>query len=130
MGRLASLALLCWSLRAARILNRKPHAAPLEVEVAPVEQKDVPVYGEWIATLDGMVNAEIKAQVTGYLLRQDYTEGSFVRKGQPLFEIDPRPFQRQLPGQKGSLHKQKVSCLKPTPGWRAPRRIRARPRST
>lgn len=67
-------------------------AAP-DVEVAAVQQSDLPVEREWVGTLDGMVNAAIKAQVTGYLLRQDYAEGSFVRKGQLLFEIDPRPFQ-------------------------------------
>ncbi|HYR91007.1 MAG TPA: efflux RND transporter periplasmic adaptor subunit [Terriglobia bacterium] len=78
-------------------------AGPLEVEVAPVEQRDVPIYGEWIAILDGMVNADIKAQVTGYLLRQVYTEGSFVRKGQPLFEIDQRPFQATVARAKGQL---------------------------
>jgi RND family efflux transporter MFP subunit len=66
---------------------------PLDVEVVRVEQKDVPVYSEWIGTTEGMVNADIKAQVTGYLLRQNYQEGSFVKKGQLLFEIDPRPFQ-------------------------------------
>jgi multidrug efflux pump subunit AcrA (membrane-fusion protein) len=66
---------------------------PPEVEVIAVEQKDIPVYREWIGTLDGMVNAAIRAQVTGYLLRQNYSEGSFVRNGQSLFEIDPRPFQ-------------------------------------
>jgi len=64
--------------------------------VATVEQKDVPIYSEWIGTLDGFVNADIKAQVSGYLLKQDYTEGSFVSKGQLLFEIDPRPFQAVL----------------------------------
>src|ERR1700688_3758887 len=69
-----------------------PSAAP-EVDVVPVVQKDVPIYREWIGTLDGMVNAAIKAQVSGYLLTQNYTEGSFVKKGQLLFEIDPRPFQ-------------------------------------
>lgn len=69
---------------------------PPDVEVAQVEQRDVPIYKEWIGTLDGMVNAEIKAQVSGYLLRQLYTEGAFVRKGQLLFEIDPRPFQAAL----------------------------------
>ena len=58
-----------------------------------VEQKDIPIEREWIGTLDGMVNAAIKAQVTGYLLTQNYAEGSFVRKGQLLFEIDPRPLQ-------------------------------------
>jgi membrane fusion protein (multidrug efflux system) len=66
--------------------------APPDVMVAAVEQKDVPVKREWIGTLDGMVNAAIKAQVSGYVLAQKYTEGSFVRKGQLLFEIDPRPF--------------------------------------
>jgi len=69
---------------------------PLEVEVVKVEQRDVPIYSEWIGTTDGMVNADIKAQVTGYLLRQDYREGSFVKKGQLLFELDPRPFQAAL----------------------------------
>ena len=64
---------------------------PPDVEVAVVEQKDIPIEREWIGTLDGMVNAVIKAQVNGYLLTQNYTEGSFVRKGQLLFEIDPRP---------------------------------------
>src|SRR2546426_2465024 len=79
-------------------------AAPLpEVAVAEVEQRDVPIYTEWIGTLDGMVNAEIKAQVAGYLLSKNYTEGSFVRKGQLLFEIDPRPFQAALDQAKGDL---------------------------
>lgn len=63
------------------------------VDVVAVETRDVPIYHEYIGTLDGMVNAAIKAQVTGYLLQQAYAEGSFVRKGQLLFQIDPRPFQ-------------------------------------
>src|SRR5882724_4815119 len=66
---------------------------PLDVEVIRVEQKDVPVYSEWIGTTEGIVNADIKAEVTGYLLKQDYKEGSFVKKGQLLFELDSRPFQ-------------------------------------
>jgi RND family efflux transporter MFP subunit len=70
-----------------------------------VEQKDVPIYSEWIGTLDGMVNAEIKAQVQGYLLKQDYTEGSFVKKGQLLFEIDRRPLQAALDQANGDLAK-------------------------
>jgi membrane fusion protein (multidrug efflux system) len=73
------------------------------VEVAAVEQKDVPVYGEWIGTLSGQVNADVKAQVTGYLLSRKYQEGSCVRKGQLLFEIDPRPFQTALDQTKGQL---------------------------
>ena len=78
--------------------NKTAQAAPrpLDVEVVRVEQKDVPVYSEWIGTTEGIVNADIKAEVTGYLLRQDYKEGSFVKKGQLLFELDPRPFQAAL----------------------------------
>ncbi len=76
---------------------------PLTVEVVQVEQKDVPIYSEWIGSTDGIVNADIKAQVTGYLQRQDYTEGSFVRKGQLLFEIDPRPFQAAVDQGEGQL---------------------------
>jgi RND family efflux transporter MFP subunit len=78
-------------------------AAPPEVMVAQVEQKDVPVYGEWIGTLAGQVNANVQAQVPGYLLKRDYQEGSFVRKGQLLFEIDPRPFQAVLDQAEGRL---------------------------
>ncbi|MGH9764719.1 MAG: efflux RND transporter periplasmic adaptor subunit, partial [Blastocatellia bacterium] len=54
----------------------QPH--PPEVEVTPVEQKDMPIYSEWIGTLDGRVNADIKAEVSGYLLTRNYTEGSYV----------------------------------------------------
>jgi membrane fusion protein (multidrug efflux system) len=77
--------------------------APLEVEVINIEERSVPLYTEWVGTTDGMVNADIKAQVTGYLLRQDYKEGSLVKKGQLLFEIDPRPFQAVLDQANGQL---------------------------
>ena len=86
--------------------SNKPAAAaprPLEVEVVPVQQTNVPIYKEWIGTTDGMVNAEIKAQVTGYLLRQDFKEGSFVKRGQLLFEIDPRPFQAAVDQANGQV---------------------------
>ncbi|HKV37374.1 MAG TPA: efflux RND transporter periplasmic adaptor subunit [Pyrinomonadaceae bacterium] len=76
---------------------------PVEVEVTQVKQENVPIYREWVATTDGMVNAEIKAQVTGYLLKQDYKEGSLVKKGQLLFEIDPRPFQAALDQANGEV---------------------------
>ena len=76
---------------------------PPDVEVAVVEQQDIPVGREWIGTLDGMVNAAIKAQVTGYLLTQNYVEGSFVRKGQLLFLIDPRPFEAAADQAMGQL---------------------------
>jgi membrane fusion protein (multidrug efflux system) len=75
----------------------------LEVLVADVQQKDVPLYREWIGTVDGLVNAEIKAEVTGYLVKQEYIEGSFVRQGQLLFQIDPRPFQADLDQAQGRL---------------------------
>src|SRR6266850_15850 len=70
-----------------------------EVVVATVETRNVPMYSEWVATLDGYVNAEIRPQVSGYIIKQNYTEGSLVRKGQALFEIDPRPFQAALGAQ-------------------------------
>jgi len=76
---------------------------PPDVEVTQAEARDVPIVREWIGTLDGRVNAEIRAQVSGYLLRQDYREGSFVRKGQLLFEIDTRPFEAALSQAKGML---------------------------
>src|ERR1700752_5149837 len=96
------------SLGVATFLGRSNKTAPgapraFDVQVVNVVQQDVPVYSEWIGTTDGMVNAEIKAQVTGYLLRQDYKEGSFVKKGQLLFEIDPRPFQAALDQAQGQL---------------------------
>jgi RND family efflux transporter MFP subunit len=84
-------------------------APPLpDVEVAVVEQKDLPIDREWIGTLDGMVNAVIKAQVSGYLLTQNYAEGSFVRKGQLLFEIDPRPLQAAADQAAGQLAQSKA----------------------
>jgi membrane fusion protein (multidrug efflux system) len=85
--------------------NKPVQAAPrpLEVAVVQVKQEDVPVYSEWIGTTEGLVNADIKGQVSGYLLRQDYQEGSFVKKGQLLFEIDPRPFQAALDQANGQV---------------------------
>src|SRR5690349_3086859 len=66
---------------------------PPDVEVAEVQERDVPVYGEWVAQLNGPVNSDITPKVQGYLLSQDYVNGSVVRKGQLLFQIDPRPLQ-------------------------------------
>lgn len=77
--------------------------APLQVDVVQVQQQDVPIYSEWIGTTDGMVNADIRAQVSGYLLRKTYTEGALVKQGQLLFEIDPRPLQAVLNQAKGDL---------------------------
>ena len=85
--------------------NKPAQAAsgPLEVAVISVQPTNVPIYSEWIGTTDGMVNADIKAQVTGYLLRQSYKEGSFVKKGELLFEIDPKPFQAALDQANGNV---------------------------
>jgi RND family efflux transporter MFP subunit len=83
--------------------NAAAPAAPPDVGIVEVQQKDVPIYGEWIGTLDGLVNADIKAQVSGYLLEQAYKEGTFVKKGQLLFQIDPRPFQAAVDQAEGQL---------------------------
>jgi len=74
-----------------------------DVQVVQVEQKDVPIYGEWIGTLDGYTNADVRAQVAGYLVKQGYQEGAFVKAGQLLFQIDPRPFQAALDQSEGQL---------------------------
>src|ERR1700685_1167737 len=84
------------------VVSASPPAPPM-VEVTPAIQKDVPLEGEWVGTLDGYVNAQIQPHVSGYLIRQDYQEGGLVRKGQVLFEIDPRPFQAALDQAKGQL---------------------------
>ena len=76
------------------------------VEVVSVAQKDVPIYMEWIGSLDGDVNAVIRPQVTGYLIKQNYREGDLVKKGQPLFEIDPRTFEAAVAEAKGQVAKQ------------------------
>jgi RND family efflux transporter MFP subunit len=76
---------------------------PPQVQVARVLQKDVSLHSEWVATLDGYVNAQIQPHVTGYLIKQDYREGSLVHKDDVLFEIDPRPFQAVLDQAKAQL---------------------------
>lgn len=88
---------------AFRPKHAPPTGGPPVVDVVQVEQKDVPIYREWIGTLDGFTNADVRAQVTGYLQRQAYQEGAFVRKGQLLFQIDPRPFQAALDQAEGQL---------------------------
>ncbi len=80
-----------------------PPMAPPEVKVIAVVQRDVPIVSEWVATLDGYVNAQIQPQVTGYIVEQKYKEGSPVHKGDVLFEIDPRPFQAILDQAKALL---------------------------
>lgn len=96
---------LCFVLASLGCSSSNAAKAPTipEVQVVQVQQRDVPIYSEWLGTLDGMVNADIKAQVTGYLERQEYTEGSLVKKGQLLFQIDQRPFQAALDQARGQL---------------------------
>jgi RND family efflux transporter, MFP subunit len=85
-----------------------PASVPPVVELVHVERRDVPIYGEWIGTLDGLVNADVRAQVTGYLQTQAYQEGAYVKKGQLLFQIDPRPFQAALDQAQGQLSQAKA----------------------
>jgi len=83
-----------------------------QVEVADVIQKDVPIHSEWVGTTDGSVNAIIRAQVSGYLLKRPYAEGAFVKKGTLLFELDPSKFQASLDQAQGDLAKAKAQLLK------------------
>jgi len=99
---LVIIGLIVGATRPKHVSGAQPGASP-DVEVVQVEQKDVPIFGEWIGTLDGFTNADVRAQVTGYLLRQGYQEGAFVKKGQLLFEIAPRPFQAALDQAEGQL---------------------------
>lgn len=96
------------AMRPSKNASAAPAKAPQDVSVVQVEQRDVPIYGEWIGTLDGLVNADVRAQVTGYLQTQGYQEGAFVKKGQLLFQIDPRPFQAVLDQAEGQLSQAKA----------------------
>ena len=80
-----------------------PAAPPPTVQVTTVLQQDTPIYSEWVATLDGFVNAQIQPRVAGYIIKQNYKEGSVVRKGDVLFEIDARPFKAALDQAKAQL---------------------------
>ena len=84
-------------------------SAPPPVEFIEVVQQDVPVTKEWVATLDGLVNAQIRAQVKGLLVKQNYANGAFVTRHSPLFEIDPRPFQAALDQAAANLEQARAS---------------------
>ena len=100
-------ALACFAIAALTLTGCKKEAAPApqppDVEMVSAITQNVPVYGEWVGSLDGFTNAQISPQVSGYLLKQNYREGSYVHKGDVLFEIDPRPFQAILDQAKGQL---------------------------
>ena len=89
----------------------EPTMGPPAVSVATVIEKDVPIVSNWVATTDGFTNAQIQPQVSGYLIKQNYREGSYVHKDDVLFEIDHRPFQAVL--DQGNWRKPKRSS-----GWR------------
>ena len=104
---LVVIGLIIGAMRPKQVSGAAPGTSP-DVEVVQVEQKDVPIFGAWIGTLDGFTNADVRAQVTGYIMRQGYQEGAFVKKGQLLFEIDPRPFQAALDQSQGQLAQAKA----------------------
>jgi RND family efflux transporter MFP subunit len=99
LGGSVFVALLCTGCAQ----KKTPPAGGPQVQVAQVVVKDVSITSEWVATLDGYVNAQIQPQVSGYLIKQNYAEGSLVRKDDVLFEIDPRPFQAVLDQAKAQL---------------------------
>jgi len=105
--------LVCSILLAGCDKKAAPAAAPqaMPVTVVAVQQTDVPLTGEWVATLDGYVNAQIQPQASGYLVKQNYREGAQVSKGQVLFEIDQRPFQAALDQAQGQLEQAKGQVL-------------------
>ena len=109
-GALVAAVLVNVVARSGAKASVQPPSAPV-VQVAAVEERDVPVYGEWVGTLNGQVNADVKAQVSGYLLKRDYKEGSLVHKGEPLFEIDPRPFRAALDQAKGQLEQSQAQLI-------------------
>jgi len=98
-----ALAVFLFPVSSCTSTQANPAPPPPTVEVTEVVQKDVPIYSEWVAVLDGYVNAQIQAHVSGYVIKQDYKEGSVVQKGQVLFEIDPRPFKAALDQAKAQL---------------------------
>jgi len=91
--------------------SNSPDTAP-NVRVVAVVQRDVPIYSEWVGTLDGNVNAQIRAQVTGYLLSRNYDEGAYVKKGTLLFQLDPSKFKAELDQAKGELGKAQAHMVK------------------
>src|SRR5262245_5535142 len=107
-----AVAIVVTLLAAACARKQPPPPPPVAVEVVPVVQKDVPIVGEWIGTLDGSVNADIRPKVEGYVLRQLYKEGQFVRRNEPLFEIDPRQFRAALEQARGTQARAEAQLTK------------------
>src|SRR4030095_3210711 len=113
--RILSIAAVIGALLSISSCSRKPAPAGLaapEVLVTTVQPRDVPRVLERVATLDGFINANINAQVSGYIISRDYKEGSSVKKGDLLFQIDPRPFQAALAQAKANLAKAQATQAK------------------
>src|SRR5271165_5960779 len=110
----AVLGILSVGMVACKNSNAAVPKIVTDVLIAQPIQRDVPLQREWVASLDGYVNADIRPQVSGYIISQDYKEGSAVGKGQVLFEIDPRPFQATLDRTKGELAQAEASLVKST----------------
>src|SRR5215510_12339273 len=108
----AVAALLAAALAAGCARKAPPSPPPVAVEVVPVVQRDVPILGEWIGTLDGSVNADIRPKIEGYVLREFYKEGQFVHRNDPLFEIDPRQFRAALEQARGTLARAEAQLSK------------------
>lgn len=100
---------------AAGCMPKPPPLGPPVVQVVEVVQKDVPISAKWVGTLDGNINAEIRAMVSGYLTKQAYKDGQYVKAGDLLFEIDPRPFQATLDQAKAQLTKTEQDVKRLTP---------------
>ena len=112
-GGLASIALTAAiSIANGCAREAKPPAAPPAVEIVSVQQKDVPITREYVATLTGLENAQIRAQVEGYLVKQLYTNGAYVKKGAPLFQLDPRPYQAAVDKAAGQIEQAKANLEK------------------
>jgi len=119
VSRAAAQAVLCSSVLIAAGCSSGSSAAPAappppSVEVAPVIQRDTPIYNDWVAVLDGYVNAQIQPRVSGYIIKQNYSEGEAVRTGDVLFEIDPRPFMATLDQAKAQLAQAEAQLGKAT----------------
>ncbi len=113
VSRRLTYALLIWSgLTGCTEAIDPASPPPTAVQVMKVGQQDVPIYSEWVGTTDGLVNAKIRAQVTGYLLKQHFREGATVNKGDLLFEIDPRKFQAALDQAMGDLKRAQAQRTK------------------
>jgi len=122
MGQLIVFIIAAFVLSGCQGKPQTPTPPPANVEVVHVTQQDVPVYSEWVTTLDGFVDANIQPQVSGYLVEQLYKEGSLVHKGDVLFQIDPRPFkvasekvQAELAQAKAQLGKAEEDVNRDTP---------------